>query len=118
MAKGRFPTLSRAISACYGLAFLRESALRSNFETEVREGGKRDSFVGLKEACAVELKGKERCKTCGRAPDETRLSVCPICNARTCRDHAYRRSGKPFCSKECAEWFFYGETGDSDAEDK
>ena len=52
------------------------------------------------------------CHVCRRGSNETLLAVCPNCQQRCCSEHSVRRSGKAFCSKECAEWFFYG--GDED----
>jgi len=53
---------------------------------------------------------------CGISQAQKRLGICPVCYARTCRDHAFRRSGKHFCSEECAAMFFYG-TGEDEEEE-
>ena len=52
---------------------------------------------------------RQRCHRCGAGPEEERLQKCPTCHQCTCHDHAWRRGGKSFCSKRCAEEFFYGE---------
>ncbi|MCU0253361.1 MAG: hypothetical protein MUE47_02365 [Acidobacteria bacterium] len=36
-----------------------------------------------------------------------------MCHSRFCPDHSYRRGGKPFCSKRCAEEFFLAEDPDA-----
>lgn len=57
--------------------------------------------------------GEVMCKTCGRGPTEARLQICAMCHSRFCADHSYRRGGKPFCSKRCAEEFFLAEDPDA-----
>jgi len=52
------------------------------------------------------------CFVCNKTDDETRLSKCPICFKYFCEDHACHRSGLRFCSKGCAEYFFFSEPDD------
>jgi hypothetical protein len=49
------------------------------------------------------------CKTCGRTREKTRLEKCIICLEPYCRACAFRRHGKPFCGRECADVFFFGD---------
>lgn len=59
------------------------------------------------------MSGEVVCRTCGRGPTEARLQICAMCHSRFCPDHSYRRGGKPFCSKRCAEEFFLAEDPDA-----
>ena len=54
------------------------------------------------------LREKPRCRTCGRDRDETRLEKCIVCHEAYCRVCAVRRHGKLFCTRDCAEVFFFG----------
>jgi len=56
----------------------------------------------------------DRCIHCERSVDETRLEKCPICFKRFCRDHGHEMSGRSFCSKHCAQHFFFGDPDDDD----
>ncbi len=58
-----------------------------------------------------------RCCVCARTPEDVRLAICPTCAKRVCAEHAFRRSGKFFCTKQCAEWFFYGDPEDLEPEE-
>ena len=49
------------------------------------------------------------CKSCRRDRDEVRLDKCVVCHEYFCRPCAVRRYGKHFCSKMCAEVFFFGD---------
>ena len=53
-----------------------------------------------------------KCKECERTSDEGRLRKCPICFQYFCEEHLYHWSGRAFCSRGCAEHFFFGETDD------
>ena len=59
------------------------------------------------------MSGEVRCRTCGKGPTEVRLQICAMCHGRFCGDHCYRRGGKPFCCKGCAEEFFLAEDPDA-----
>jgi hypothetical protein len=52
------------------------------------------------------------CQVCERDDRELRLVTCPICHARVCLEHSHSLSGKRFCSKACAQLFFFGDTED------
>lgn len=49
------------------------------------------------------------CKVCGVEPEFGRLHVCQMCHSRLCDLHQYKRAGKVFCDKKCAEEFFFAE---------
>ena len=53
-----------------------------------------------------------KCKECEKTPDEGRLRKCPICFQHFCDEHAIVMSGRPFCSKGCADYFFFAEPDD------
>jgi hypothetical protein len=38
--------------------------------------------------------------------------TCPTCHSKVCLEHAFSLSGKRFCSKECGQLFFFGDTED------
>jgi hypothetical protein len=59
------------------------------------------------------MAGEVKCRTCGKGPGEARLQICAMCHSRFCGEHSYRRGGKPFCSKRCAEEFFLAEDPDA-----
>ena len=50
--------------------------------------------------------------TCQKNDDDARLDKCPICFKFFCEEHAYLYSGRRFCSKQCAQFFFFGEDDD------
>jgi len=50
-----------------------------------------------------------QCTECGKTLDETTLSKCPICFKYFCSEHAYVTSGRRFCSRGCADYFFFGD---------
>ena len=50
------------------------------------------------------------CKHCGITEDETStLTKCPMCYAMFCDECGYNFGGRPFCSKMCADYFYFGE---------
>ncbi len=55
------------------------------------------------------------CKKCGVDEDEDYLLKCPICHEMVCEDDKYVRSGREFCSEDCAAGFFHGDDDDEDA---
>jgi hypothetical protein len=55
------------------------------------------------------MKSVRVCKTCGRGEKETRLQKCVICHEFYCYKCRVRKFGKLFCSKTCAELFFFGD---------
>jgi hypothetical protein len=50
-----------------------------------------------------------KCFECGRTVDDTTLTKCPTCFKYFCSEHLYIMSGRRFCSRACAEYFFFGE---------
>ena len=49
------------------------------------------------------------CRTCQKTDDETALQKCPVCHKAFCHDHAHSLSGRWFCSRGGAEYFFFSE---------
>jgi hypothetical protein len=54
------------------------------------------------------------CKKCGIGEEETYLLKCPICHEMVCEEDKYVRSGREFCSEDCAAGFFHGDDDDED----
>ncbi len=57
---------------------------------------------------------QDTCFECQKTSDETQLSKCPTCHKRFCDDHAHRMSGRWFCSRGCAQHFFFAEPDPED----
>ncbi len=55
---------------------------------------------------------KQVCKVCQKTADEIHLNKCAICFALYCDDHKFLYSGREFCSKPCAEYFFFDDEDD------
>ena len=53
-----------------------------------------------------------KCNVCDKSETEITLHKCPICFKRFCEDHGHQMSGRVFCSKGCAEYFFFSEPDD------
>jgi hypothetical protein len=49
------------------------------------------------------------CLTCHKTEDETPLHKCPICFKYVCGEDAYNYSGRIFCGKHCADYFFFAD---------
>jgi hypothetical protein len=49
------------------------------------------------------------CIGCKVSETEKRLNKCPICFKRVCDDCSQRSMGRDFCSKRCADQFFFGD---------
>jgi hypothetical protein len=47
------------------------------------------------------------CRECQRTEEEVRLTKCAVCHRGFCDEHAYTMSGRTFCSRGCAEYFFF-----------
>ncbi len=52
------------------------------------------------------------CAVCQKSELETRLEKCPICFKWTCVECGRREYGRSFCSKKCADQFFFGDDED------
>ena len=52
---------------------------------------------------------KRFCIHCQRNEDEVTLKKCPMCFRRICFSCAYAAMGRYFCSRSCADMFFWGE---------
>lgn len=52
------------------------------------------------------------CSICQKSELEARLEKCPICFKWTCLDCGTREYGRSFCSKRCADQFFFGDDED------
>lgn len=48
------------------------------------------------------------CESCGANEEELHTQKCPICYKRFCDECAHSMSGRIFCSRFCAEYFFFG----------
>ena len=57
--------------------------------------------------------GDMNCEACQKSEVETILHKCPTCFKWICADCGRRDYGRIFCSKRCADEFFFG---DDDAE--
>lgn len=49
------------------------------------------------------------CATCQKSDVEATLSKCPICFKWVCQDCGKREYGRVFCSRLCANQFFFGD---------
>jgi hypothetical protein len=49
------------------------------------------------------------CHKCNASEDEKTLKKCPVCFKYFCQDCATNRGGRLFCSKYCADFFFFGD---------
>jgi hypothetical protein len=49
------------------------------------------------------------CCICDVSEEERRLKKCPICYRYFCEDCSANRGGRLFCSKQCADFFFFGD---------
>jgi hypothetical protein len=49
------------------------------------------------------------CSVCEKSDLETSLQKCPICFKWVCEDCAKRDYGRVFCSRRCADGFFFGD---------
>jgi hypothetical protein len=48
------------------------------------------------------------CELCGTSEEERRTQKCPICFKPFCEECGLAMSGRIFCSRFCAEYFFFG----------
>ena len=49
------------------------------------------------------------CLTCHKSENETQLHKCPICFKYVCSEDAFNYSGRVFCGKHCADYFFFAD---------
>jgi len=49
------------------------------------------------------------CTGCQVSDQESNLNKCPICFKWACENCAMRAFGRVFCSKRCADQFFFGD---------
>jgi hypothetical protein len=49
------------------------------------------------------------CIACQKSEEDARLEKCPICFKWVCEDCGNRSFGRVFCSKRCADQFFFGD---------
>ena len=49
------------------------------------------------------------CVKCKVTDDQRSLKKCPICFKYFCEECGVNRSGRWFCSKQCSDFFFFGE---------
>jgi hypothetical protein len=52
------------------------------------------------------------CLGCQKDDQEVTLHKCPICFKLVCTDCADNSYGRHFCSKRCADQFFFGDDDD------
>jgi hypothetical protein len=52
------------------------------------------------------------CATCQKTEKEADLLKCPICFKHVCSEHAFHYSGRVFCGKHCADYFFFADPED------
>ena len=57
----------------------------------------------------MDKKPADACKVCQKTADEVALNKCPICFKYYCDDDRFLLSGREFCGKFCAEYFFFSE---------
>ena len=55
---------------------------------------------------------KEACKVCDKTADAVNLSKCTICFELYCDEHKFLFHGREFCSKHCAQYFFFDDEDD------
>ena len=53
-----------------------------------------------------------RCAKCEDHDEAQLVRKCPVCHKLFCEDHAHHMSGRAFCSKGCAQFFFFTEPDD------
>jgi len=53
------------------------------------------------------------CIGCQISDQENHLNKCPICFKWICDNCGHRTMGRVFCSKKCADQFFFGDEDDA-----
>ena len=54
------------------------------------------------------------CAQCETGLTAASLTRCPICHKIVCENCRRNKGGKYFCSRFCAEYFFYGDLEEDD----
>lgn len=54
------------------------------------------------------------CFKCSAADEEKHLKKCPICFKYSCEECGFFFAGRHFCSKGCADFFFFGSGEEED----
>ena len=54
----------------------------------------------------------EKCHECERTIEEIPLQKCSVCFKYFCEKHAYSMSGRSFCTRGCAQHFFFADPDD------
>ena len=57
-----------------------------------------------------------QCVKCAVSEEERRMYKCPICFKKICENCSFFFAGRHFCTKGCADYFFFG-SGDEDDDD-
>jgi hypothetical protein len=57
---------------------------------------------------------ERRCLICGETEEQAHLEACLVCGKYFCSDHAFKRTGRRFCSAGCARDFFWGVDDEED----
>jgi hypothetical protein len=57
----------------------------------------------------VRLRAIVQCVNCQALEDDRTLHKCPICFKLVCNDCGQRSYGRIFCSRRCADQFFFGD---------
>ena len=52
---------------------------------------------------------EQTCASCGVTDEERDVKKCVICFRYYCQDCEYDRAGRSFCSKQCSDFFFFGD---------
>ena len=52
---------------------------------------------------------EKTCSSCGVSEEEKTIKKCVICFRNYCTDCEYDRAGRSFCTKQCSDFFFFGD---------
>ncbi|MFN7973269.1 MAG: hypothetical protein U0166_13145 [Acidobacteriota bacterium] len=55
------------------------------------------------------MESEDICAVCQEENKLRDVFKCPSCYRRVCDACCYRFGGRPFCSKRCADYFFFGD---------
>ena len=55
---------------------------------------------------------EEKCHACELTIDDATLHKCPVCFKYACAEHQHVLSGRIFCTKSCADYFFFSDPDD------